>query len=212
VPSVGCHHRVVPVVVIRDPSLVVLVGAAGSGKSTLAGRHFAEGEVLSSDAYRERISGDAGDQSATRPAFAALQRDARRRLRAGLLTVVDATSVEAHARKALLRIAREAGVPATAIVLDLPARVVLARNAGRAGRRVETAVVRHHLGVLRRALDSGRIRDEPWARLVVLRHPGELDQLKMSVIATKASAIPTAWLRVTRSRSTVIARRTVVTG
>ena len=62
------------------PGLVVLIGAAGSGKSTLAARLFAADELLSSDALRAAISGDAADQRATRPAFAILHREALRRL------------------------------------------------------------------------------------------------------------------------------------
>ena len=121
-------------IVLPDPSLVVLVGAAGSGKSTFAARHFAPHEILSSDAFRARIAGDATDQRATRPAFAALHRELERRLAARLLTVVDATSVTPYARRGLLGRAGAAGVPAVAIVLDLPPDLVRERNRARDGR------------------------------------------------------------------------------
>src|SRR5919197_5801069 len=106
------------VVRIPDPSLVVLVGAAGSGKTTFAARWFAPEEVLSSDALREVVSGDAADQRATRSAFGILHRALTRRLAAGRLTVIDATNVQAYARRALLRRSALAGVPAVALVFD----------------------------------------------------------------------------------------------
>lgn len=175
----GARYRIirsVAVIVIPDPSLIVLIGAAGAGKSTFAARYFDTSEVLSSDAFRAAIAGDEADQRATRAAFAALHRELDRRLTAGRLTVVDATNVEAHARRALIARARAADVPVMAIVLDLPADVVLARNAARAGRVVDEAVVRRHLGRLRQALDGPgpTLRDEGFARVVVLRDPGDV--------------------------------------
>jgi len=164
-------------IVVADPSLIVLVGAAGSGKSTFAARHFEPGDVLSSDAFRALIAGDETDQRATRPAFARIHRELRGRLAAGRLTVVDATNIEVGARRALVVRARAAALPATAIVLDLPPALVLARNAARSSRVVAEAIVQRHLERLRVALDE---RDPPLAgegfsHVVVLRDPTELD-------------------------------------
>ena len=60
------HHRSVPEIVLPDPSLVVLIGAAGAGKSTFAARHFAPDEVLSSDRFREDRLGRRGEPGARR--------------------------------------------------------------------------------------------------------------------------------------------------
>ena len=164
-------------IVIPDPSLVVLIGAAGSGKSTFAARHFDRSEVLSSDAFRALISGDESDQSATGAAFGRLHRELTRRLARGELTVVDATNVEHAARRALVQRAAAAGLPAIAIVLDLPPAVVLARNAARGGRVVDDPVVRRHLERLRRTIDAPTmgLRHEGFDQIVHLRTQGELD-------------------------------------
>ena len=135
-----------------EPCLVVLVGAAGSGKSTLAARLFAPDQILSSDVFRGVVSGDEGDQTATRAAFAILHRELDRRLATGLTTVVDATNVTSFARRSLARRATRHGVAAVALVLDLEPALVLARNATRTGRIVPLAAVQRQLEQLARSL------------------------------------------------------------
>ncbi|MFN8630638.1 MAG: AAA family ATPase [Chloroflexota bacterium] len=135
--------------------------------------------MLSSDALRERLSGDAADQSASGAAFAALHRALRQRLTRGLTTVVDATSLKAADRRPLVRAAAAANVPAVALVLDLPSATVLARNAARVGRVVPDAVVRRQLDRLAVSLRPPGIAAEGFARTVVLRRPEEIDALRI---------------------------------
>jgi protein phosphatase len=163
---------------LSEPSLVVLVGAAGSGKSTLAARLFSPAQTLSSDAFRAAVAGDAADQRVTRTAFSILHRELGKRLAAGLTTVVDATNVTAYARRALVRRATAAGVPAVAIVLALPSPLVLAQNATRAGRIVPEAVVRDHLQDLDRSLRRG-LEVEGFAAVHVVRSADEAARLEI---------------------------------
>lgn len=170
-----------PVLTIPDPGLVVLIGAAGSGKSTFAARHFHPSEILSSDAFRALIAGNEGDQTATRAAFGRLHRELTRRLAGRRFTVVVATNLERSARRALITRARSAGLPAVAIVLDLPAATVLGRNAGRTGRVVDEFVVRRHLDRLRDAVDGSgrRLSAEGFDQVSILRDPLELDAISI---------------------------------
>jgi predicted kinase len=172
--------------VIPDPSLVLLVGAAGSGKSRLAARLFAADEILSSDALRAAVAGDEGDQRASAVAFRILHRTLERRLARGLLTVVDATNaVAAHRRPLILR-ANAARFPLVAIVLDLPPNVVHAHNAGRA-RVVDREVIDRHLVAIRSAVDTSLLQLEGFDPVVVLRSPEEAAAL---VIERRPFAVP----------------------
>ena len=92
---------------IPELALVVLVGASGSGKSTFARTHFKSTEILSSDFCRGLVSDDENDQAATNDAFEVLHFIAAKRLKAGKLTVIDATNVQSEARKSLIALARE---------------------------------------------------------------------------------------------------------
>ena len=178
-PGSGVAPEPRPNLDLPEPCLVVLVGAAGSGKSTLAARLFAPDQVLSSDAYRGIVSGDEGDQSATQAAFRRLHADLHRRLAEGRTTVVDATNVTSFARRSLTRIAGRHGVPAIAIVLDLPADLVLARNAIRAGRIVPEPAVRRQLADLARSLGRDQLAGEGFVLVRRLRTAGDVDAIRI---------------------------------
>jgi predicted kinase len=168
----------VPRIEIRDPTLVVLVGAAGSGKSTFATRQFGPSEIVSSDAFREILTGDAADQRATKTAFSIIHREVSKRLAAGRTVVVDATNVEHHARRALLTRARLAQARTIAIVFALPRDIVLARNAARSVRVVDPEIVMRHIDRLEAALPT--LAEEGFDRVDVLRTPADVDSVEIA--------------------------------
>src|SRR5260370_9902436 len=108
------------VIDVPELSLVVLIGASGSGKSTFAKKHFAPTEVVSSDFCRGLGADDENDQSASTDAFDVLHFIAGKRLAAGRLTVIDATTVQPDGPKQLINLAKEHDVLPVALVLDLP--------------------------------------------------------------------------------------------
>jgi predicted kinase len=147
----------------------MLIGIAGSGKTTFARQHFAPSEVVCSDAMRELVAGDPTDQAATDDAFELLHRVVEKRLRRGLLTVVDATNVESWARQPLLDIAWRARRPAIAIVLDPGLDVALERNALRTDGRRPVPAVRRQQRWLEKGLPD--IANEGFSDVEHLRDP-----------------------------------------
>src|SRR6266498_4926265 len=119
---------------IPELSLVVLIGVSGSGKSSFGRKHFKSTEVVSSDFCRGLVSDDENDLAATKDAFETLHFITAKRLAAGKLTVVDATNVQAEARKPLLALAREYHALPVAIVFDLLEQLCQERNRTRPDR------------------------------------------------------------------------------
>jgi protein phosphatase len=139
---------------IPDPALVLLIGASGSGKSTFARRHFKPTEILSSDHLRGMLADDESNQRINHDVFEVLHLITAKRLSIGKLTVIDATSVQAEARKPLLTIAKQNQVPPIAIVFNIPEAICLARNLQRSGRIVESGIIAQQQDDLRQSLPA----------------------------------------------------------
>lgn len=160
---------------IFELCLVVLVGPSGCGKSTFARKHFKPTEVLSSDFCRGLVSDDENSQEATGDAFDVLKFIAAKRLARGLLTVVDATNVQAEARKPLVELAREHDVLPVAVVLRMPEDLCHQRNKARPDRAFGPHVVRNQSMQLRRSLRG--LEREGFRHLHILNTPEEVEQV-----------------------------------
>lgn len=160
---------------IPELALVVMVGASGSGKSSFARKHFKPTEILSSDYCRGLVSDDENDQAATKDAFEVLQFIAGKRLKAGKLTVVDATNVQPEARKPLIALARQYHCLPVVFALDMPERLCQDRNVGRADRAFGPQVIRNQTSQLRRSIRG--LEREGFRHVHVFRSPEEVEGL-----------------------------------
>ncbi|HEU0179155.1 MAG TPA: AAA family ATPase [Blastocatellia bacterium] len=146
--------------------MILLIGPSGAGKSTFAARHFKQTEIISSDRCRAMVCDDESDQRVNGAAFGLLHHIARVRLAARRLTVIDATNLETQARRRLLRIARDNGVPSVAVVFNVPLQKCLERNLTRSERVVDEDVIILHATRFEWAI--ARLRFEGYARVYVL--------------------------------------------
>ena len=160
---------------IRVPelSLILLVGASGSGKSTFAKKHFGKHEVVSSDECRGIVSNEENSLDATNDAFDLLTFIIGKRLKNGLLSVVDATNVQPEARKRLINLARSYHTPPVAIVLDMPQRVCEDRNQAREDRNFGDHVIRKQKQQLRRSFRG--LKREGFRKIYVLKSEEEVN-------------------------------------
>ena len=158
---------------IPEVALVVLIGVSGAGKSTFADKHFGRFEVISSDFCRGLVADDENDQAASRDAFDVLGYIAGKRLAAGRLTVIDATNVQADARKQFIELARAHDVLPVAIVLDIPEKLCQQRNASRPDRTFPDHVIHRQRDQLRRSLRS--LSREGFRKVHVLHGTAQVD-------------------------------------
>ncbi len=158
------------IIEIPDPSLVLLIGASGAGKSTFAARHFSATEIISSDRCRALICDDESDQIVNAQAFGLLHHIARLRLARRRLTVIDATNLQFHARRPLLRMARANQTPAIALVFNIPPAICLSHNRARPHRIVNEDVLEEHQRQFATALS--RLPLEGYSQIYSLNETG----------------------------------------
>jgi protein phosphatase len=158
---------------VPELSLVVLVGVSGSGKSSFAKKHFKRTEILSSDECRALVSDDENSQAATNDAFEVLYHIAGKRLKNGLLTVIDATNVQKETRKGLIELSKTHHCLPIAIVLDLPEKVCEERNQTRADRNFGGHVIRQQSQQLKKSIR--KLKDEGFRQVYILKSLEEID-------------------------------------
>ncbi|WPQ61371.1 polynucleotide kinase-phosphatase [Chitinophaga sancti] len=156
-------------------SLVVLVGASGSGKSSFAKKWFRPSEIVSSDACRLMLSNDENTPDISEDAFELLHFIIAKRLKRGLLTVVDATNVNAQYRKQLVALAREYHILPVAIILNMSDRVCQDRNRTRTDRNLPPRVIKSQMVALKSGVH--KIREEGFRRHFEFRNPEALDSI-----------------------------------
>lgn len=166
---------------IPEFALVALVGATSSGKTTFASKHFLPTEILSSDFFRGMVSDDENDQRASKDAFDLLFYAANKRLSGMKLTVIDATNVQKAARKQIIDLAREQNVHSVAIVLNLPEKELLLRNAARPDRGYPEHVIKKHVLDLRRSIR--KLNREGFRFVYVLDAQEDIDNVQ--IVRTK---------------------------
>ncbi len=154
-------------------SLVVLVGASGSGKSTFAKKWFKPSEIVSSDACRMMLSNDENTPGISEDAFELLHFIIAKRLKRGLLTVVDATNVNSQYRKQLVALAREYHILPVAIILNMSDRVCQDRNKARTDRVLPPRAIKGQMLTLKSGIS--KIREEGFRRHFEFRTPEAVD-------------------------------------
>lgn len=160
---------------IPELSLVVLIGVSGSGKSSFADKHFKTTEILSSDECRAWVSDDENNLAATHDAFDVLYYIAGKRLKNGLLTVIDATNVQKESRKGLIELARTYHCLPVAIVLDLPEKICNERNLKRSDRNLDSHVVRQQAQQLKRSLKG--LKQEGFRHIYIFKSVEEVESV-----------------------------------
>jgi predicted kinase len=111
--------------------------------------------------------------AATGDAFEVLHFIAGKRLKAGKLTVVDATNVQTEARKPFVALAREYHCLPVAIVFNISEKICQDRNKNRSDRNFGSHVIRNQSEQLRRSMRN--LEREGFRHVFILNTPEEVE-------------------------------------
>ena len=117
----------------KRPRLIVLCGVPGSGKSTYAvNKTINDTSIvwLSSDAFREKLYGDANCQDNPGKVFEAMQEETVKALNNGFDVIYDATSITRKARAGILNIVPK-HVQKCCVVIWAPIDICIERDKAR---------------------------------------------------------------------------------
>ena len=160
---------------LPDPALIVLVGASGAGKSTWAAQRYRAAEIVSSDDLRGIVGSGRHDLDASADAFLLLDQIVAARVRRGLTCVIDTLGLDAERRRGYLALAKAHGLPAVAVVFDVAAPLVRARNAARE-RPVPAPTLRSQLA--RAGQVRGDVEAENWDRVLEVSDATPIDAVR----------------------------------
>ncbi len=166
---------------LRRDALVVLAGPSGAGKSTWADTWFRDGQVVSADRLRRVVGEHEHDLRASDDAFALVDDIVARRLKRGLLTVVDSLGMDAARHATWLAAAAEHGRPSHLVRFDTDPAVCRRRNKARPS-AVPPKVLTAQL------TKWSEVRDQLGARYDVVHDPGPVRVVPGALLPASAAA------------------------
>lgn len=128
---------------MQNKTVTVLIGAAGCGKSTYANNLVAQtgARIINQDSIREKLCGNADDQSRNGEVFQLAVKQLHQELKAGNCVIWDNTSRNIKMRKLIVDIAMQYNAKLIAVFFKTPLDVCLARNAARS-RKVPPEIIK----------------------------------------------------------------------
>lgn len=126
----------------KDNVLIVMCGIPGSGKSTLA-RKLAKKEnikICCMDDIREKVLGDAQNQTENEKIFFIMIKHAKRELKKGNSVIIDGTNINISSRKKLLKFFEGLYKESIVYFCDIPLNECKKRNSKR-NRKVPDEII-----------------------------------------------------------------------